>query len=243
MSGAVHVIQAQRRNPWRKVKIESSIIDKSDDVQYMPYEVLNRRSTMTHELLQSCERNPNCNSVCEISDTQFSISPGLISPFYQRFDDSEDSYTCYSQQGKDLVFGKDIDSSANVGGLVMIPRNLAQGYWNGDMGNCGELIHNTEAKWITVDFGKVERFQTIKLTSSFHSLSDYFVKKGEIYVGNETLTNGDFSAYKFLDSYPDNTVRGATMTIHLKTPAYGRYLGLLQTSTNHVFVLCYLQVN
>ena len=56
------------------------------------------------------------------------------------------------------------------------------------------------------------------------------------------MTDGDFSAYKFLDSYPDNNESGATMTIQLMAPAYGRYLGLLHTSTHHRFYICYLQV-
>ena len=97
-------------------------------------------------------------------------------------------------------------------------------------------------KWLTVDFEKVERFQTIKLTNLYSDSTQYYLKKGEIYVGNQTVTNGDFSAYKFLDSYPDNDEKGATMTIQLKTPAYGRYLGILFTATHNHFYFCYFQV-
>ena len=150
---------------------------------------------------------------------------------------------CYTQLEKDLVFGKSIVGHHRLGSPNQIVSNLALGYWNGDYWKCMNQDDSAATtKWLTVDFGKVERFQTIKMTNLFYDYPNFLLKKGEIYAGNETVTNGDFSAYKFLDSYPDNDKIGTTMTIQLKTPAYGRYFGLLHTSTNRNFYICYLQV-
>ena len=230
-----------RKSLWKKVKIEASIMLQTAN---LPYEALDRHSPdMIHELIQTCEAYPTCNTVCEISDKQFNISFGFISPLYQPSDPSADTLTCYTQLEKDLVYGKNIVGSSHLGSAKQKISNLALGYWNGDYFKCMNQRKASATKWLTVDFEKVERFQTIKLTNLYYENSSlFYLKKGEIYVGNETVTDGDFSAYKLLDSYPDNDDYGTTMTIQLKTPAYGRYLGLLHTSTHEIFYLCYFQV-
>ena len=178
---------------------------------------------------------------CVLSPTTIQLSVGLISPFYQN--SSEETYTCYTRLHKDLVFGSHLDGTKTFGPGYehRNETNLSRGFYMGKVHNCCTYITSSAPLWLLVDLGQPKTFTTVTMTGMGGSNPNNWLGAGNIWYGNSSTSNGDFSGFVLFDSFSDFTAPSETREVQVPNSVTAQFVGIKLNSGFKLY-LCYLQI-
>ena len=155
------------------------------------------------QLIQMASQIKSGRLACITTSTTLIVNAGRISPLYKN--QTSDTLTCFTKLPKDLVFGSQISGTKvyAVGGSGRNEMNLIKGLYVGRTDRCCIYETSSQPLWLLVDFGSPRRFSSVAMTAATTSNLDYLIKAGDIWIGNSSVSNGDFSGYRRFSSFPD----------------------------------------
>ena len=226
---------------WQRTFVEKRKIDKRVSSVFQE-EIVTIHSTKSYYVLPEAFAHDWVTSVCILSSTELLLSTVRISPYYES-NDVSNSYVCFTNLPRDLVFGKTIigPSIVHQTNLHKTEQNLVKGFYNGQTGFCSYYISNSVDKWIEVDLGSPQLVTAVSFSTIKYSSSSFYLKAGDIWIGNSSSVNGDFSTgFDLFASYSDfsNAEHREIRGQHQMT---GRFLGIKQNSGS-IMYMCDLMV-
>ena len=146
---------------WFKVIVEKSIIDSGTRLNIETVSISNTNKMYLIQILALVDLS---TLGCILSTTELLVTAGKVSPFYKNA--TQDSYICFTNLPKDLVFGAFLDGSKtySLNHEMMTEQNLAKGLSTGVFSpQCLYYTTTSDAPWILVDFGQAKAFDTVVL--------------------------------------------------------------------------------
>ena len=220
---------------WYKIFLEKTLIEPR-----LESEIIQSISNVgTTTILQVASSFDWVLLACILSSTELLLMNKRVSPLYKNA--TEDAYKCFTVLPKDLVFGSVIDGSKIYTWTARNEQNLIKGLYLGDLNQCCKFDVQDSPPWLVVDFGQPKTFQTVSLTSGRHSsLNSYQIKEGKIWIGNSSMSDGDFSNFNLFATFPDFD-NGETKVFTSPVQINARYVGIKQNKVEGIFI-CYWEV-
>ena len=148
---------------------------------------------------------------------------------------------------KDIVFGSKVTGSISHLKPNYIRRNeqlLIKGVNMGNPNQCCYYFSTDNLSWLLFDFEEPKKISTVELIALNHNNKDFWLRTGDIWYGNSSTSNGDFSNFKLFESFPDFNRGSRDQSIHKREISHSSICWNQAKQSNAILYVfcCYLLI-